>query len=190
MTLIAGLWLGLQGAVPFFILTLFMAWFFRDPRRQIPEDDGLFVSPADGRVVAIQSMPEGGSKISIFLSPLNVHINRIPCDGTVKSIQYKKGQFLGAFRHEASEKNEQNRIEMDTAWGPVAVTQIAGWLARRIVCHLEDGVTVKRGQKLGLIKFSSRTDIELPPGIEILVQQNQKLRGGESVIARLKSPQE
>jgi phosphatidylserine decarboxylase len=174
-----------------FVLTLGVAAFFRDPERVIPSGDGLVVSPADGRVVTIASVPGNGlfsdaaTRISIFLSPLDVHINRAPVAGRVNDVRYQAGKFLAAYKEDASRYNEQNALrivdERERNWG---VVQIAGVLARRIVCRSKAGDILTRGERFGLIMFGSRTDIYLPQGCRIEATEGQRVKGGETIIGR------
>lgn len=163
--------------------------FFRDPERQIPGEPDLVVSPADGRVVEV--VPEAGEggdrrlRVSIFLSLFDVHVNRSPIAAQVTAVQYRPGVFLPAFHRGASRRNEQNRIELDDGSRRISVVQIAGWVARRIVCRTSAGDRVERGQRLGLIRFGSRVDLYLPETIELRVQVGDRVRGGGSVIGRL-----
>jgi phosphatidylserine decarboxylase len=174
----------------FFLLAAFMAFFFRDPQRVAPADAGLIVSPADGRVTRVQALapgePQSGTMISIFLSPLDVHINRAPIAGTIKEIAYTRGKFLMATREEASLVNEQNTLTIEGAKITVVCKQIAGILARRIVCWKKRGDTVVLGERFGLIKFSSRTDLIVPPEVEVLVRVGMKVSGGTTVVGRLR----
>ena len=164
------------------ILTIFVASFFRDPRRAAPQDPRLILSPADGKVVGI-SPPGADRCVSIFLSVFNVHVNRAPSAGRVSAIQYTPGSFLPAFREKASELNEQNLISFETDKGPVAVKQIAGLIARRIRCWTKPGDRVAQGQKIGFITFGSRVDIFLPPDADLKVKVGDRVRGGLSIIA-------
>lgn len=167
-------------------LGLFVAYFFRDPDRNIPSAPGLIVAPADGRVVRIQS--EGGhTRVSIFLSVFNVHINRSPIGGRVEDVRYSRGRFLAAFDHRASVENEQNTLTLDGDGIRLECTQIAGLVARRIVCRAKPGDVLVRGERFGLIRFGSRTDLVLPPGVEVQVRVGEKIRGGSSVIGRIRS---
>ena len=174
----------------FFLLAAFMAFFFRDPQRVAPADAGLIVSPADGRVTRVQALapgePQSGTMISIFLSPLDVHINRAPIAGTIKEIAYTRGKFLMATREEASLVNEQNTLTIEGAKITVVCKQIAGILARRIVCWKKRRDTVVLGERFGLIKFSSRTDLIVPPEVEVLVRVGMKVSGGTTVVGRLR----
>lgn len=165
-------------------LGLFVAYFFRDPRRAIPSDPGIIVAPADGRVVRIQS--EGNqTRVSIFLSIFNVHINRAPIGGRVESVRYRKGRFLAAFDSRASVDNERNTLTMEGEGIRLECTQIAGLVARRIVCRVKAGDTLGRGERFGLIRFGSRTDLLLPPNVELRVRVGDRIHGGRSVIGRI-----
>jgi phosphatidylserine decarboxylase len=180
--------LGLLGfwvlAAVFLALTLFMLFFFRDPHRVPPEGDGLILSAADGRVTRIEQTDEG-KLVSVFLSPLDVHINRSPITGTITAISYKQGRKMPATRDEASLLNERNSLVIAGDNLTVTCTQIAGILARRIVCWPKVGDRLLQGQKFGLIKFGSRTDIAMPSGVEIAVKIGDRVKGGETVIAKL-----
>jgi len=171
------------------VLTVFTAFFFRNPERVIPTDPEVLVSPADGRIVAItplDSHPQIGgpaTRVSIFLSVFDVHLNRTPAAGTIDYVKYNPGKFFAAFEDKASELNEQTEIGMTTDGGyKIAFTQIAGLIARRIVCRLKPGDTVAAGELFGLIRFGSRTDLVVPSGWEIRVKRGDKVKGGESVI--------
>src|SRR6185503_3726533 len=173
------------------LATFAMAAFFRDPERRIPAGEGLVVSPADGKVVGIADAGETSRftgtamRISIFLSPLDVHINRFPVGGKIADIQYKQGEFLAAYKGEASEKNEQNALKIVDSKGRFfGLVQIAGVLARRIVCRAKAGDILGRGDRFGLIMFGSRTDLYLPHGCKIEVSEGQRVKGGETIIGR------
>ncbi len=170
-----------------FVLTAAVSCFFRDPERAIPQTPGAVVSPADGRVHEIE-MEEGRRRISIFLSVADVHVNRVPYDGKVTEVVYKPGRFVPAYRSEASRENESNRITIDGPDAVVAVKQIAGILARRIVCRARPGDMLERGQRYGLIRFGSRTDLFLPAGADLAAKVGDKVRGGETILAYLKVP--
>lgn len=173
-------WTGIFGA-----LTLMIAGFFRDPERTPPQEPGAVLAPADGRVVSVETLDSGGSAIRIFLSPLDVHINRSPVAGQVARAEYREGRFLAAYRPEASGVNEQNALDIRTVSGEnFRVVQIAGVLARRIVCWCKAGDELRAGDRIGLIQFGSRTDLYLPPGYAPCVQAGAKVRGGESIVAR------
>ncbi|HEY2646673.1 MAG TPA: phosphatidylserine decarboxylase family protein [Candidatus Acidoferrales bacterium] len=170
-------------------LGLFVVFFFRDPERTPPPDPATIVSPADGRVMeVVEESFDGkpGRRISIFLSVFNVHVNRSPVTGRISSINYRTGKFYAAMRGRASAENEQNAFHVQTENGEVIFTQIAGWIARRIVCWKSVGDSVIRGERVGMIRFGSRTDIWLPDPIEILVQPGRFVAGGTSVLARWK----
>ena len=187
-------------AIPF-ALALFMAYFFRDPEREIPGGDDIIVSPADGKVILREDLVEGSSRlfpallegsgqvveVSIFMSPLDVHVNRAPCDGTVGSVIHTPGRFLSAFKHEASAENENIAMVLDTKYGKVLVRQVAGFLARRAVCRVNPGDRLDRGVRYGLIKFSSRVDIYLPKGTLLTVKPGDRVKAGESVLGRIKT---
>ncbi|TAN45660.1 MAG: phosphatidylserine decarboxylase family protein [Nitrospirae bacterium] len=180
---------GSAAALLFFIVTLFMAYFFRDPERIAPEGDNIFVSPADGKVIVAriareeQLLKDEAVMISIFMSPLNVHVNRAPCDGTVEQVVHTPGSFISAFKPEASLKNENIAMLMNTKLGKVLVRQIAGFVARRAVCRVRPGAELKKGERYGMIKFSSRLDIFLPKDTEIKVKLGDIVKAGETVIA-------
>ena len=166
--------------------------FFRDPDRKVPQGEGLVVSPADGKVVLIETTPEGHyagagrTQISIFLSILDVHVNRAPVAGTVSGVDYHSGSFLPAFNDKASLRNEQNRVVLDHGAGQVGVTQIAGIIARRIVFRPTVGDHLERGERFGLIRFGSRLDVFLPTGTTVHATVGDKVRGGTSVLADLR----
>lgn len=161
----------------------FMIFFFRDPERTVPQGEGLIVSAADGTVTRIDDGPDG-KLISVFLSPLDVHINRSPIGGTISKITYTPGRKMPATSNKASLENERNSLVIDGPDMTVTCTQIAGILARRIVCWPKESDTLERGQRFGLIKFSSRTDVLMPPDVELAVSIGDRVRGGETIIAR------
>lgn len=172
-------------------LALALAGFFRDPDRRIPSEENLVVAPADGRVVSIAKIdgdgmfPEARTRVSIFLSPLDVHINRTPVAGRIDEVRYQRGQFLAAYKEEASERNEQNALKIvDSRSRALGVVQIAGVLARRIVCRAKPGDTLARGERFGLIMFGSRTDAYLPDGCRLEVIEGQRVKGGETILGR------
>jgi phosphatidylserine decarboxylase len=167
-----------------FVITLFMAFFFRDPKRIPPSDPDLVVSPADGRVTRIEQSTSG-SVISIFLSPLDVHINRSPIPGKIVDMIYSPGKFLMATNEKASLVNEQNALTIQGEKITVVCKQIAGILARRVVCWKGKGDNLGLGERFGMIKFSSRTDVLLPPNVQITVKEGQRVRGGTTVIGRI-----
>lgn len=172
-------------------LTAFMVYFFRDPERSIPEGKDLFVAPADGKVIVIRDVHEEKylkadvKQISIFMSPLNVHVNRVPCDGRVKTVRHNKGRFLAAYKDEASVRNENIEMVLETVYGDILVRQVAGFVARRAVCRKKEGDVLKRGERYGVIKFSSRVDIYLPKDVTVKVALNEMIKAGETVIADL-----
>jgi phosphatidylserine decarboxylase len=189
--LLFGTWLVWLGV----IFCLFCAFFFRDPQRVPPPRAGLFLAPADGRVVSVTTAappPELGLgatarwKVSIFLSVLNVHVNRVPADGVVTRIAYRHGAFVSAGLDKASEENERNALAIRLPGGQeIAVVQIAGLIARRILCSVREGDPVTAGERFGIIRFGSRTDLYLPEGVLPLVTEGQTMIGGETVIAEM-----
>jgi len=166
-------------------LAAFVAFFFRDPYRQIPSGAGIIVSPADGRVVRIQKEGET-TRISIFLSIFNVHVNRSPIEGAITEIRYRKGKYRAAFNDLASTENEQNLLVIQGDGIRIECTQIAGLVARRIVCWKKAGDTLGRGEKFGHIRFGSRTDLLLPAGVALQVQVGDRVSGGSSQIGVLR----
>jgi len=186
-----GLWVGwfALGGIPFFLLTMFMAHFFRDPRRSIPLEPGIVVAPADGKVTIARqaTTEEPNALVSIFLSPLDVHINRAPIEGEIVDISYKKGKFLMATKNESRLLNEQNCLTIVGSEITVKCVQIAGVLARRIVCWKQRGERVKCGEQFGMIKFSSRTDLLMPSNVEVMVKIGSRVKGGETIIGRIKN---
>jgi phosphatidylserine decarboxylase len=185
--IILGLW---PVALVFLVLAAFMAFFFRDPRRQPPTDANLVVAPADGRVTRVRPVGDlserSSNVISIFLSPFDVHINRAPIAGKITNVAYTRGKFLMATDENASVVNEQNALTIEGERITVVCKQIAGILARRIVCWKQVGEDVSLGERFGLIKFSSRTDVLLPANVEILVAEGARVKGGTTVIGRIR----
>jgi phosphatidylserine decarboxylase len=183
---IFGLWIALLPLCG----TLFMVYFFRDPERQPPETEG-FLCPADGRVIAIKPIYEGeylksnALMISIFMSPFDVHVNRSPCNGEVVEVKHTPGSFKAAYQDDASLKNENTAMLIRCGEVSVLVRQVAGFLARRVVCKVEPGSRLKRGDRFGMIKFSSRLDVYLPENVQVKVKLNEKVRAGETVLASL-----
>jgi phosphatidylserine decarboxylase len=167
----------------------FMAFFFRDPTRTSPPEAGVVVSPADGRVTRVRPLvpedPDSPNVVSIFLSPFDVHINRSPIAGTVTDVTYTRGKFLMATKEESSLINEQNALTIRGEELTVVCKQIAGVLARRIVCWKRAGDAVALGERIGLIKFSSRTDLVLPPNVRLEVSEGTRVRGGATIIGRV-----
>jgi phosphatidylserine decarboxylase len=170
-------------AVPFYILAAFCLYFFRDPEREIPAGP-VAVSPADGKVVAVLPDSAGANRVSIFLNIFDVHVNRSPIAGKVMCVKYKKGQFLVASKEDASHSNEQNIITVEGGGTRVVFTQIAGLIARRIVCNKKAGDMVDAGERIGLIKFGSRVDVFLGPEWQVAVRVGERVSAGSSVIAR------
>ncbi|HKB10310.1 MAG TPA: phosphatidylserine decarboxylase [Vicinamibacterales bacterium] len=178
-------------AIPFVVLAAFFAFFFRDPERSSPTNDDVVLSPADGRVlvagpaVAAAAPPGTWQQISIFLSPMDVHINRIPASGRVTKVDFTPGKFLPAYRHDAASANERSEIWIDHRGQPIVARQIVGILARRVVCRAQKGAEVRAGERYGIMKFGSRMDVFLPPTATLEVRVGQTVRGGETVIAVL-----
>lgn len=171
------------------LLALFSLWFFRNPDRTPPSGAGIVVSPADGRIVYAGESPPGryalvaGKRVSVFMSPFDVHVNRAPVTGRVASVRYHKGEFHVASVDKASLMNEQNGVAIVTPGGrTVTYVQIAGMLARRIVCDLKEGDAVLQGQRVGLIRFGSRVDLYLPAEVRLSVVPGDRVRAGESVL--------
>jgi phosphatidylserine decarboxylase len=189
--LLVGKWLSWLGL----IFALACLYFFRDPERVVPDRPGLLLAPADGRVVSVDPAippPELGLgaaarwRVGIFLSVLDVHVNRVPADGTVTRIAYRHGTFVNAALDKASEENERNAIAIRLPSGQeIAIVQIAGLIARRIVCDLHEGDAVRAGARLGIIRFGSRTDLYLPENVRPLILEGQTMIGGETVIAEV-----
>lgn len=175
--------------------TLFCLYFFRDPERVAPARPGVFVSPADGRVVSVTPAapplelglgPDPRWRVSIFLSVLNVHVNRVPASGVVTRVAYHRGAFVSASLDKASTANERNALAIRLPTGEeIAVVQIAGLIARRILCSVGEGEPVRVGERFGIIRFGSRTDLYLPAGLRPLVEVGQTMVGGETVIAEV-----
>lgn len=177
-------------ALPLLLLAAFMAYFFRNPGRSTPADESLVVSPADGRVTRVARLDSDDAQsptvVSIFLSVFDVHVNRAPIAGEITDVTYTRGRFVIATREDASLVNEQNSLTIRGARMTVVCRQIAGVLARRIVCWKSAGDKLSLGERFGLIKFSSRTDLVLPPEVEVSTRVGEKVRGGVSIIGRLR----
>jgi phosphatidylserine decarboxylase len=173
------------------VLGAFFLWFFRDPERVIPAQAGAVVSPADGKVTEVATVAVNGEKrkrLSIFLSVFDVHVNRSPVAGVIRGAHYQPGKFLNAMNPASAESNEQNTITIEGEGHTLIVKQIAGILARRIVFTKKIGDTVERGERIGLIKFGSRTDVFLEPSAEIRVKVGDRVQGGRSILALLNVP--
>lgn len=177
----------------FTLVTLFIIWFFRNPERTTPQGERNVISPADGKIIDIKEDAETRIlkkrmlKISIFMNLFNVHVNRIPCNGRVIDILYNPGKFVSANLDKASLENEQNAVVLETPSGEkVIFIQIAGLIARRIVCWLKAGQFVRMGERFGLIRFGSRVDVYLPAGTEVMVSLGDKVKAGETILAVLK----
>src|SRR5215831_11589205 len=172
-------------AIFLLLLAAFVAFFFRNPRREIPSDPRVIVSPADGKVVKIERVGNV-TRLSIFLSIFDVHVNRSPMAGRIDAIDYKRGKFQAAFKHEASVENERNTIMVSQGSLKLVFTQIAGIVARRIVCWKKVGDTVRKGELVGLIRFGSRVDILFPAGTDVTVEKGARVRGGSTPIGIIK----
>ncbi len=180
---------------PLLLLMLWSIYFFRDPPRGVPQEEGLLIAPADGLVQMVtQSAPPAElglgdqplTRVSIFLSVFDVHINRAPCAGTVEVVAYRPGKFLNAAADKASDENERMAIALRRIDGNlIGFVQIAGWVARRIVCYVKPGQAIVAGERFGHIRFGSRTDLYLPSGARLLVAPGQRMIGGETVMAEL-----
>lgn len=170
------------------ILTGFLTFFFRDPDRRAPNDPNVVVAPADGTVLAVASLPDGGAQIDIFLSIFNVHVNRAPVGGRVISSEYHPGKFLAAYLNDAGTQNERQDVTVQSSMGIVRYAQVAGVLARRIVCSVHAGDSLTTGQRVGLIRFGSRAQVILPPGVTPTVHVREHVKAGETVIARIAIP--
>jgi phosphatidylserine decarboxylase len=191
ITLISFFFFPLAAIIPF-IMLLFIIYFFRDPKREVPLGEDTFLSPADGTVMEVKDVDDDtfingkAKKISIFLSVFNVHINRSPISGKVAFTSYRPGKYLPAFKSHASELNERNTIGIENEKTKVIIHQITGILARRIVCWSQKGDTLEQGEKFGLIKFGSCTEIIVPYDVEVQVQKGDIVRGGITVIGVIK----
>jgi len=179
-TVLVALAAGPAWAVLPFALLAFVAWFFRDPERTVPDDPRALVSPADGRIILA-----GPERISIFMNVFDVHVCRAPAGGRVERVQHVPGRFLAAFKDEASEHNERTTITLGGNAGSLCFTLVAGLIARRIVCRVAAGQALRAGDRVGLIRFGSRVDVDLPPGGRPAVAVGDRVRAGETVIARL-----
>ena len=193
LTTVSHFTLGVPTTVFSGLLTFFCVWFFRDPRRNVPAGDRLIVSPADGVVVEIVKFYEGqfiegpALRVSIFLNVFNVHVNRIPVEGEIMDISYNKGRFFAANVPKASLENEQNKLLIKTPWGKkVILIQIAGLIARRIVCWPRVGAKMNCGERFGMIRFGSRVDLIIPTGTALRVAVGNKVVGGETILGELR----
>jgi phosphatidylserine decarboxylase len=182
----------LTGAIVFFIFVIFLLFFFRDPEREVPVGENLILAPADGKVILmkpfnnLEFMAGGGTLVSVFMSVFDVHVNRVPISGVVKYFKYNPGKFFPAFKDKASQENEQTELGLENEHGKVVLKQIAGIIARRIVCKLKPGDSVRAGERFGMIKFGSRLDLFLPENVQIEVKLNQKVKAGETIIGTFK----
>jgi phosphatidylserine decarboxylase len=194
-SLLADFFLGFFWALPFWVVTLFILQFFRDPWRKVPEDPQAVLSPADGRIVSVGKATDPylnreALKISVFMNVFNVHSNRSPVDGTVEKRWYHAGSFFNAALDKASLENERNALWLKTRTGQdVTCVQIAGLVARRILCYVDQGAALERGQRYGFIRFGSRVDVYLPPDAKVNAALGDKVYATESVLAWLTAPQ-
>ncbi len=193
LAIAAALTVGFAGAVPLSILAAFFLFFFRDPDRISPQDPWLVLSPADGRVLVagpadVKAAPPGDWKqISVFLSPMDVHVNRSPVSGRVTKVDFRKGKYLPAYHHDAAAANERSEVWVDRGGITVVFRQLVGILARRVVCRVQPGAELKAGDRFGIMKFGSRMDVFLPPIAELKVKVGDKVIGGVTVIAVMKT---
>lgn len=179
------------GDIPPWILAIWCLWFFRDPDRQTPADAGLLIAPADGRIVAVEEIPaaplsgQPARKVSIFMNVFSVHVNRMPAAGEVRKQVYHPGRFFNAALDKASTENERMELLLATDVGPVVMVQVAGLVARRIVCRAGEGSQWSRGERFGLIRFGSRVDLYLPPTAQVPLTIGDQTRAGETIVARM-----
>ena len=193
LAVIAGAAGGWAFAIPFVVIGAFLTFFFRDPDRRAPNgtSDDAVLSPADGRVLvagraAAEAAPPGDwQQISVFLSPMDVHVNRMPVSGRVTRVSFMRGRFLPAYHHDAATANERSEVWLDHGGQTVVARQVVGILARRVVCRVEAGADVRAGERFGIMKFGSRMDVFVPPSATLAVSVGQMVRGGETVIAVL-----
>ncbi len=187
----AALTVGSPGAVPLVLLLAFFGFFFRDPDRRPPGDPGAVLSPADGRVLVAgpaepaAAPPGEWQQVSIFLSPIDVHVNRSPVSGRVVKVDFRRGRFLPAYHHDAATANERSEIWVEHAGLTIVFRQIVGILARRVVCRVGLGAELRAGDRIGIMKFGSRMDVFLPPSVRLAVSVGDPVVGGETVIGRL-----
>ncbi len=191
LAIAAALTVGSAGAVPLFVLAAFFTFFFRDPDRDSPQDPKLVLSPADGRVLVAgpadpRAAPPGAWKqISIFLSPMDVHVNRTPVSGRVMRVDFRRGKYLPAYHRDAASTNERSEVWVDHHGFTVVFRQIVGMLARRVVCRVAPGADLQAGQRFGIMKFGSRMDVFLPPSAELRVAVGERVIGGVTIIATI-----
>jgi phosphatidylserine decarboxylase len=186
---VGGFW---QVSIPCFLFAIYVAFFFRNPERLPPIGSAMVGSPADGKVIYVgpakeaEFLNEEMTKISIFMSLWDVHVNRVPIDGTVKNMKYRKGRFMAASEDGASQENERNALLIETSRGEkIVLVQVAGLIARRIVCYPTIGAFILKGQRMGLIRFGSRCDVYLPKSAEVCLKLGDRVLGGETILAKL-----
>jgi phosphatidylserine decarboxylase len=184
LAIVVGLWLHALAAIPLVLALLFTVWFFRDPERHTPDEAGALICPADGRVLIATS-----TKISIFMNVFDVHVCRAPTGGRVEEVQHLPGRFLAAYKDSASDHNERAVIRLADGAAELTFTLIAGLVARRIVCRVVPGQIVRAGDRVGLIRFGSRVDVFPPPGFSPSVRVGERVRAGETVVARAQRPE-
>jgi phosphatidylserine decarboxylase len=179
-------------ALVFLVPTIFTVWFFRNPERKVPGEEKAVISPADGKVLKVEELVEDEilgepvRKVSIFMNVFNVHVNRMPYTGTIRKIRYTPGKFLSANLDKASRLNERNAVLLETDGGlKILTTQIAGLVARRIVCWVKEGMSVKKGERFGMIRFGSRLEVFMPPDVRVAVKKGDAVRAGETIIGYL-----
>ncbi len=189
---VLGYWVNPFIAIPFFLLFLFVIYFFRDPKPVSPEGEQLLLSPADGKIVEVKEIEDArffdgpARKVAIFMSPMDVHVNRAPVDGIVEKVEYKPGKYMMAWDEKASDANERNAVFMQCDAGfKITFVQIAGFLARRIICDVKRGSVLKKGQRFGIIRFGSRVDLYLPLALEVQVNVGDRVKVGHSIIAQI-----
>jgi phosphatidylserine decarboxylase len=187
LALVLGVWGNRPGMILALALAGFVAAFFRDPERRVPAEKDAILSPADGRVLLVEPRSPGagdrGTKISIFMSVFNCHVNRLPASGTIRDIRYRAGRFFAAHQERASGQNEQNALRLEAEEGrEITVVQIAGLIARRIVCWVKVGDRLAAGTRFGLIQFGSRVDLYLPAGVRLTVRRGDRVKAGLSVM--------
>ena len=182
-------WLWIVVLLTAIITIFFSLYFFRDPKRIVPDEKRIILAPADGKILLVQPYKhsitgKASTLVSIFMSPFNVHVNRIPIKGRVSYLRYFPGQFLMAFDHRSMDSNERMEIGIDNGEIEVFFNQVSGFLARRIICSLQQGDSVEAGKSFGMIKFGSRVDVVLPSSVSVVVQPGQKTMAGETILAR------